>query len=168
VPPPIQAPTAEPPAKKQDDVAKHVIDNLEDYADEMRTQIEIKDHPNGWFGVHPRCAQGSDIFQWVLKHIENRKQAAFACQKMLEKKFIIAVDEAQNRIFNVKNLYRFHVDREDIADNMIKVWHGEAGDAKEVSENLVNLATELYQQAIVEDSEEEEEDTNTIDVEKAI
>ena len=63
------------------------------------------------------------------------------------------------------------MDRDDIADNLIKKWNEDVGDALEVSTNLVNLATEVYQQAIVEDDENEgseEEDENVFDVEAAL
>jgi len=63
---------------------------------------------------------------------------------MLDKRFFTAVDEAKGRIFSVNNLYRFYMDREDIADNMIKKWDGEGGDPQEVTNNLVTLATDLY------------------------
>lgn len=95
---------------------------------------------------------------------------------MVEKKLIFAVEENLGRIFNINNYYRFHMDRDDIADNLIKKWKGNPGDAMEVSIQLVNLATEVYQQAMVEDEEEDEdeenengdEDCNTIDVEAAL
>ena len=64
------------------------------------------------------------------------------------------------------------MDRDDIADNLLKRWNNAPGDALEVSQNLVQLATEVYQQAVVDDDEEErnsdDEDENTIDVEAAI
>jgi hypothetical protein len=52
---------------------------------------------------------------------------------MVEKKFIFAVDEHLGRIFNINNYYRFHMDRDDIADNLIKKWKGNPGDPMEVS-----------------------------------
>lgn len=65
------------------------------------------------------------------------------------------------------------MDRDDIADNLLKRWNSAPGDALEVSQNLVQLATEVYQQAVVEEDDDEEhnsdeEDENTIDVEAAI
>lgn len=63
---------------------------------------------------------------------------------MVEKKLIFAADETMGRIFNINNYYRFHMDRDDIADNLIKKWNSTPGDALEVSINLVNLATEVY------------------------
>ena len=65
------------------------------------------------------------------------------------------------------------MDRDDIADNLLKRWNNAPGDALEVSQNLVQLATEVYQQAVVEEDDDEEhnsdeEDENTIDVEAAI
>ena len=32
------------------------MDQLNDWADVMRDEIEIKDYQNGWFGVNARCA----------------------------------------------------------------------------------------------------------------
>jgi len=56
---------------------------------------------------------------------------------------------------------------------MIKKWKNEkTGNPIEVSQNLVKLATDLYQQAIVEEQEEmvdsNNENESTIDVEKAL
>ena len=93
---------------------------------------------------------------------------------MLEKGLISAIDENQARIFNLGNLYRFYMDRDDIADNLQKRWSENPGDALEVSQNLVSLATEVYQEAVIDGSdgsneeEEVDEDENTIDVETAI
>ena len=89
---------------------------------------------------------------------------------MLEKGLINAVEESQ-RIFNINNLYRFYMDKDDIADNLVKKWSKAPGDALEVSINLVQLATDVYQQAIVEDSDDENDDgeeENNIDVENAL
>ena len=74
---------------------------------------------------------------------------------MLEKGIISAVEDVKARIFNVNNLYRFYMDRDDIADNLVKKWNNPPGDPLEVSINLVKLATEVYEQAIVEDNEDE-------------
>jgi hypothetical protein len=63
---------------------------------------------------------------------------------MLEKKLIYAVDETMGRIFNINNYYRFHMDRDDIADNLIKEWKQSVGDPLDVSMNLVTLATDVY------------------------
>ena len=37
------------------------------------------------------------------------------------------------------------MDRDDIADNLVKKWVQQAGDPLEVSINLVTLATDVYQ-----------------------
>lgn len=51
---------------------------------------------------------------------------------------------------------------------MIKKWNGEVGDPLKVSANLVTLATDLYQQAIVEeDGDDEGEGEEVIDGEAA-
>mmetsp|Transcript_16338 Transcript_16338/g.25249 ORF Transcript_16338/g.25249 Transcript_16338/m.25249 type:complete len:388 (+) Transcript_16338:778-1941(+) len=134
------------------------LDELEDYAEEIRSEVPIKDHAAGWLGKHLRCVQGRDIYDWLMDHFEDdKKKAGQMCQKMLEKKLLSAVEEGKGKIFNVNNLFRFRQDRDDIADNLIKTWNGEAGDPVEVTKNLVNLATEVYQQAIVEEDDEEGE-----------
>ena len=163
--------------KDGDEIQSFVLEQLENWAEIMRSEIEIKDYRNGWFGTYPKCAIGQDIYGWIIEHAEeDKKKGAIICQKMVEKKLIFAADETMGRIFNINNYYRFHMDRDDIADNLIKKWKGTPGDALEVSINLVNLATEVYQQAMVEDEEEDEENEeeeddeegNTIDVEAAL
>jgi hypothetical protein len=102
-----------------------VLEQLENWAEIMRSEIEIKDYPNGWFGTYQRCANGQDIYGWILEHAEeDPKKGATICQKMVEKKLIMAVDESMGRIFNIGNYYRFHMDRDDIADNIVKKWKG--------------------------------------------
>ena len=70
--------------------------------------------------------------------------------------------------FNVGSLYRFFMDRDDIADNQYKRWTEEIGDALETSMNLVNLITEVYQKAIVEDEEDHEEGQEILDVSESL
>jgi hypothetical protein len=77
---------------------------------------------------------------------------------MLEKSLIQAVEEGKGTMFkkkfNVNNLYRFFMDRDDIADNQVKKWKDEPGDPIEVTMNLVSLIIDVYQKAIVFDDEE--------------
>ena len=72
---------------------------------------------------------------------------------MLEGEFIKSIEPPDSRVFSTKNLYRFAIDRDNIADNKVKTWTGPGGDAVVVSQNLVNLATELYEKALYEDDE---------------
>lgn len=88
----------------------------------MRQEIQIKDYPNGWFNKHLRCAKGQDILSWVLTHAEQDKVKALQiCQKMTEKSLIDAVEDNKGAMFlnrfNQTSLYRFFIDRADIADN---------------------------------------------------
>jgi hypothetical protein len=130
---------------KGEDLQGFVLEQLEGWAEIMRSEIEVKDYANGWFGVHLRCAVGHDVYAWILEHVEeDQKKGAIICQKMVEKKLIFPVDETMGKIFNINNYYRFHMDRDDIADNMIKKWKGNVGNPLEISTNLVNLATEVY------------------------
>jgi len=88
------------------------------------------------------------VYRWILEHVEsNEKKARQICQKMLEKEIIQNVD---GRIdFNTVDLYRMYMDREDIADNMLRRWKDQVRGALEVSANLVTLIEQVYQEAIV-------------------
>ena len=95
-----------------------------------------------------RVVYGGDVNRWILEHVEsNEKKARQICQKMLEKEIIQNVD---GRIdFNTVDLYRMYMDREDIADNMLRRWKDQVRGALEVSANLVTLIEQVYQEAIV-------------------
>lgn len=94
------------------------------------------------------------------------------CQKMLERNLFEIVDTQQGggvfnrKKFNINNLYRFYMDRTDIADNQVKRWKDKPGNPIEVSANLVNLISEVYSVAIVENEDEDgEEAEQMLDVE---
>lgn len=53
--------------------------------------------------------------------------------------------------FNPTDLYRLYMDRDDIADNLVRKWKGEIRPAMEVSISLVSKIEEVYKQAIVEE-----------------
>lgn len=62
-------------------------------------------------------------------------------------------------------MYRFYYDSDEIADNLIRKWKEETHEAFEVAVGLVQKIEELYEKAIVEDSEVE---GHTIDVDAAL
>jgi spore cortex formation protein SpoVR/YcgB (stage V sporulation) len=61
---------------------------------------------------------------------------------MLEKEIISHV-EGKLEFFNTE-LYRMYMDREDIADNLLRRWKDVVRNALEVSINLVNLIEQVY------------------------
>lgn len=133
-----------------------MLEQLEDWADVMRSEIQVQDISNGWLSKHMRCAKGSCIFHWIQDHIEpDQKQAGIICQKMLEKNLIGGIEDKSGRIFNINNLYRFYMDRDDIANNQVKRWTTEPGPALSVSINLVDLITEVYQHAFNESMDDD-------------
>lgn len=82
---------------------------------------------------------------------------------MLEKEIITSVDQKLD--FSKIDIYRMYMDREDIADNMLRRWRDSVRGALEVSSNLVKLIELVYEAAIVQseyedggDDEEEFED----------
>ena len=87
---------------------------------------------------------------------------------MLEKGIFQAIDEGQQRIFKVINLYRFQIDRQDIAANCIKTWNQTPDHPVDVSIKLVNLIAEVYQQAFVEDENDGSDQEAIIDAEQAL
>ena len=119
------------------------------------------DYKNGWFGRNIRCVYGGDIYRWILEHVEsNEKRATQICQKMLEKEIITSVDQKLD--FSKVDIYRMYMDREDIADNMLRRWRDSVRGALEVSGNLVKVIESVYEAAIVQtdelDAGDEDED----------
>ena len=84
------------------------------------------------------------------------------CQKMLEQNIIQNVEN--KTFFGQNDLYRFQFLQNEGADNMIRTWREEPGEAYEVSVNLILLVEEMYANAIVTD----EEGDQVLDVEVAI
>ena len=61
---------------------------------------------------------------------------------MLAKDIIANVEGKKN--FAKDEFYRIYMDRDDIADNLVRKWKGEARDALSVSVNLVSKMEEVY------------------------
>ena len=66
--------------------------------------------------------------------------------------------------FGKNEFYRFQFLSNQGADNLVRTWREEPGDAYEVSVNLIKLVEEMYASAIVTD----EEGDQVLDVEVAI
>ena len=43
---------------------------LEEWAEMMRQEVEIKDYPSGWFGTNYKCTKGNVILAWIQKYAE--------------------------------------------------------------------------------------------------
>lgn len=54
---------------------------------------------------------------------------------MLERDIIQHVEN--QKVFNIGSLYRIYMDKEDIADNLVRKWKSEVRGALEVSVNLI-------------------------------
>lgn len=54
---------------------------------------------------------------------------------MLERDIIQHVEN--QKVFNIGSLYRLYMDKEDIADNLVRKWKSEVRGALEVSVNLI-------------------------------
>jgi hypothetical protein len=107
----------------------------------------MQDYKNGWFGKHIKCVYGKDIYRWILDHVEsNEKKSRQICQKMLEKEIVQSIEGKLE--FYTTDLYTMYMDREDIADNMLRRWRDIIHNALEVSVNLVKLIEQVYEQAI--------------------
>ena len=128
------------------------MQNLWEWADIMHKDINLRDFKNGWFGKHTKCCQGSEILAWLTdKGKHDQKKAINICNKLVEQSIIISLEG--KTFFGQNDLYRFHFDKDHIADNMMRNWRQEPGDAYEVSIQLVKRAEELYSCAIIQDEE---------------
>ncbi len=71
-------------------------------------------------------------------------------------------------MFDQNELYRFYFDQDNIAENEMRKWNGKARHALEVSKQLLQHIDEVYQQALTEDEEDEDEEGGfTVDVDAA-
>ena len=66
---------------------------------------------------------------------------------MLEKEIITSVDQKLD--FSKVDIFRMYMDREDIADNLMRRWRDSVRGALEVSANLVKMIEKVYEAAIV-------------------
>ena len=55
-------------------IPEHQLEQLEEWAELIRNDIRIEDKKAGWFGKHPRCALGGDIYIWILDHVESNER----------------------------------------------------------------------------------------------
>jgi len=81
---------------------------------------------------------------------------------MLEQDIIQNVENKKS--FGLNDLYRFQFLQNEGADNLVRTWREEPGEAYEVSVNLIKLVEEMYANAIITDEEEDQ----VLDVEVAI
>lgn len=124
------------------------LEQLGDWAELIRSDVKIQEYKNGWFGRQIRCVYGGDIYRWIKEHVEaNDKKAQYICQKMLEKGIIMSIESKIE--FTTIDLYQMHMDRDDIADNMLRRWKDSVRGALEVSANLVPLIEQVYEISIV-------------------
>ena len=66
---------------------------------------------------------------------------------MLEKGIVISIE--QKLEFTNVDLFQMHMDRDDIADNMLRRWKDSVRGALEVSAKLVPLIEQVYEAAII-------------------
>ena len=112
----------------------------------------MQDYKNGWFGKHTMCCRGEEILGWLVDRVSpDQKKVLMICQKMLEQDIIINVESKPN--FGQKDLYRFKFLSNQGADNLIRNWREEPGEAYEVSSRLIGLVEEMYASAILTDEE---------------
>ena len=120
------------------------LEQLEEIAELIRNEIHIQDYKNGWFSKHIRCAQGGDIYKWILEHVESRERMARTiCQAMMDKEILQSVEGRTE--FEITGLFRMYMDRDDIPDNMVRRFKDKPRAALEVSMQLVSMAEDLFQ-----------------------
>ena len=66
---------------------------------------------------------------------------------MLEKGIVISIE--QKLEFTNVDFFQMHIDRDDIAENMLRRWKDSVRGALEVSAKLVALIEQVYETAII-------------------
>lgn len=133
-------------------IEDYQLQNLEEWAYIMHKDIQIQDYKKGWFGKHAMCCRGEEILQWLTERVStDQKKVLMICQKMLE---LDIIQNVENKTFFGQNdLYRFSFLNNEGADNLIRTWREEPGEAYEVSNNLITLVEEMYANGIVTDED---------------
>ena len=70
---------------------------------------------------------------------------------MLEKNIISNVNS--KKVFVEGELYRFYMDRDDIADNLVRRWKDDVHDPLEMSINIVQKIKEVYRLSMDEEND---------------
>ena len=84
--PPKQRVSSNPETKDDNRTQEKTLDyfQLEEWAEIMRYEIEIKDYPSGWFGTNYQCTKGHTILSWIQKYAEpDQRKAMNVFKKML-------------------------------------------------------------------------------------
>ena len=85
--PPKQRVTSNPETKPDTRTQEKTLDyqQLDEWAEIMRQEIEIKDYPSGWFGTNYKCTKGHAILSWIQKYAEpDQRKAMNVFKKMLQ------------------------------------------------------------------------------------
>ena len=138
---------------KNPDLHVYEMQNLWEWIDIMHKEINLRDHKKGWFGSkHTKCCLGEEIFNWLVAKGKNEHKNALAiCNQLVEQNIIINI---QGKTFFVQSdHYKFYFDKDEIADNMVRNWRQEPGDAYEVSIILTKKAEEMYASSIIQDDD---------------
>lgn len=70
---------------------------------------------------------------------------------MLDKEIIRSIEG--KKTFSRDDLYRFYMDYDDIADNLVRRWKSEVRNALFVSSNLVEKIVSVYQLGFIDEDD---------------
>lgn len=153
--------TKQSSTKHVDEEAKSLAYTIQlDYAhlDEtvtiIRNNVKLQNVKVGWFKTYENCVTGNDLVSYMLKFIGgNTKTAIESLERLMEKGVLYNVDGSNKFVNSDKALYKFQMDREDIAANMVWPWVQDYRKPLLVSVELLTKAISIYQDLLKESDE---------------
>lgn len=129
-------------------------DRLDETVNLLRNNIKLQNVKVGWFKTYENCVTGSELVSCVLKFLGGgTKNATDNIEKLMEKGVLYNVDGNTKFVNSDKALYKFQMDREDIAANMVWPWVQEYRKPLLVSAELLTKVINIYKDLLKESDE---------------
>lgn len=129
-------------------------DRLDETVSLLRSNIKLQNVKVGWFKSYENCVTGSELVGCILKFLGgDTKNAIDTVEKLIEKGVLYNVDGTNKFVNSDKALYKFQMDREDIAANMVWPWVQEYRKPLLVSAELLSKIINIYKDVLKESDE---------------
>jgi NIMA (never in mitosis gene a)-related kinase len=120
----------------------------------LRSNIKLQNIKVGWFKTHENCVPGSELVSAIQRLFGvDTRNAIESLERFIDKGVLFNVDGSTKLVNSDKALYRFQMDREDIAANMVWPWMQEYRKPLLVSAELLTKIINIYKDLLKESDE---------------
>ena len=157
----LQIETKGKPSKSDKEETKgssHTIqldfDKLDEFINTLRSNVKLQEVKASWFKTYENCVAGSELVNYFIRTLGYETDGAIdTIEKLLEKGVIYNVDGSSNFVKSDKAFYRFQVDRDDIAANLVWPWTQDYHKPVQVSADLLKKIMKVYEELLKESDE---------------